>query len=118
MPRNTLILITVLVLATVGLFGLAVYSLKNPPQASLKPSPIITKAPSPTLIPAPTLYFSSDALVVARGTRGKLSVMLDTHGFSVAQVQLDLAYDASVFGNVVVAPGLMDKLPLAMTSKP
>src|SRR6266571_5373024 len=112
MPRNTLILITVLVLATVGLFGLAVYSLKNPPQAPAKPT-LITKAPTLTPVPAPTLYFSSDALTLARGTRGKLGVMLDTHGFSVAQVQLDLAYDTSVFGNVVVAPGLVDKLPLA-----
>lgn len=114
MPKKTLALISGLVLVTVVLFIVAVRTNNQ----TAKPEP--TQAPvaqEPQTPAHSVLSLSPNPFSVAAGQRGSVDVTIDTSDNNVTAVQLEIAYDPNVVGNVQVTPGPLFTNPVVLINK-
>ena len=100
MPKRTLLLIVVLILVTVGLVWLSVYTVPQP------------KAPTPTKKPAvvpfakTTITLSSSPSAVTNELNlYSLDTQISTGDNKITAVQLEISYDPKALTNVDILPG-------------
>jgi hypothetical protein len=114
MPRKTLALISGLVLVTVVLFIVAVRTNK---QASQIPPTQVPVAQQPTTPAHSVLSLSPNPITVAPGQQGSVDVNIDTSDNAVTAVQLEIAYDPNIIGDVQVKSGALFTKPVVLINK-
>lgn len=117
MPKKTLALITGLVLVTVVLFVIALRTnTQKPADVAMQPS-IAPEAPAPTSVAHSVLTLSPNPVTVRPRQQGTVDVMIDTSENAVTAIQLELAYDPSIIGNVKVTSGPLFQQPVVLIDK-
>jgi len=109
MPKRTLILILVLILVTVGLVWLSVYTVPVQKPAT------ITKTPTVLPFAKTTITLSSTPTTVsATPNLYSLDTQISTADNKVTAVQLELSYDPKAITNVDILPGTFIKDPVIL----
>jgi hypothetical protein len=109
MAKKTLALIVTLLVLTVVLLAVALYSnsaTKQPAQQS-KQNQAQSNQPTPTPFAHTVLSLSPNPVTPAAGSSSAttVNVTIDTQGDDVNAVQLEIAYDPSVLTNMTIKPG-------------
>jgi len=103
MPRKTLALISGLVLVTIVLFVIALRTgQQSAPDKSQMPQ---SQNQAPVSPAHALLMLEPNPYSVAKGTQGKVDVMIDAADHAVTAVQLEIGYDPNYITNVQVTPG-------------
>lgn len=99
MSKHTLILLILCLFLLTAYFAVKYFSISSPHhQFSLynpKPTPVIESV----------IYFSPDQVTVHSGQKGSVDIIIDTKGNIPDLVQLEIAYDPSLFQNIDITPG-------------
>lgn len=117
MPKKTLALISGLVVVTIVLFIIALRAGQQQQANSLPPSSQMAHQPTPTIPAHTVLAMGPNPLTVAPGGTGKIDVTINTNDNNVTAVQLELGYDPTIVGNVVVTPGPLFTNPVVLINK-
>jgi len=111
MPKRTLILILVLIIVTVGLVWLSVYTI--PQEKVTAPKPV---AVAPTYAKT-TLTLSSSPSAVPETSMYALNADVSTNGNKLTAIQMELSYDPKAITNVDVLPGTFFSDPVVLLKK-
>lgn len=110
MPKQTIAFVSFLIVATIVLLGLAVYTQKPLPTPVTKPSGVVFPSYAHT-----TLMFSEP--VNANFGNYTTSVNIDSGQNKVTAVQLEISYDPKVLTNVDIKPGPFIQNPIVLLKK-
>src|SRR4030067_2808404 len=100
MPKRTLLLIVVLIIVTVGLVWLSVYTV---PQEK---APTVTKKPAVVPFAKTTITLSSSPSAVTNELNlYSLDTQISTGDNKITAVQLEISYDPKALTNVDILPG-------------
>lgn len=111
MPKRTLILILVLIIVTVGLVWLSVYTI--PQQKVTVPNPT---AVAPTYAKT-TITLSSTPASVSATSSYTLNADVSTNGNKLTAVQMELSFNPKAITNVDVLPGSFFNNPVVLLKK-
>jgi hypothetical protein len=117
MPKKTLILISGLVLVTVVLF---VFALRSNNQQNVTPvatQPTSAVSVSPETPAHSILAISPNPVTVQPGQEGTAEVTIDTADNNVTAVQLEIAYDPTIIGNIQLKPGSLFENSVVLINK-
>ncbi len=109
MPKKTLILILLLVVATVGLLALALLPNVKPP---LGTKPTVT----PALTYAQTTLSLSTPVTTALNSYST-NVLISSGSNKTTAIQLEISYDPKVLTNVAIQPGTFFTTPAVLLKK-
>ncbi|MCL5019065.1 MAG: cohesin domain-containing protein [Patescibacteria group bacterium] len=111
MPRQTVAFVTFLIVVTVFLVGLAVYTQK--PGA---PTPVTQQPTSPSYAHT-TLRLTPPVNTPSLPNTYSTDVSIATGGDKVTAAQLELSYDPKVLTNVQIKPGTFIQNPVVLLKK-
>lgn len=111
MPRQTIAFVTFLIIVTIVLLGLAVYTQK--PGA---PTPTVEKPTSPSYAHT-SLRLTPPVNTPALPNSYTSNVTIATEGDKITAAQLELSYDPKVLTNVQIKPGTFIKNPVVLLKK-
>jgi hypothetical protein len=109
MPKRTLILILVLIIVTVGLVWLSVYTVPGQKTTPIAKTPTVLPFAKTTitLSSSPTATFTNPDVYV-------LDSMISTEDNKITAVQLELSYDPKALTKVDILPGTFFKDPVVL----
>ena len=111
MPRQTVAFVTFLIVVTVVLLGLAVYT-----QKPSVPTPTVQQPTSPSYAHT-TLRLTPPVNTPSLPNTYSTDVSIDTGGDKVTAAQLELSYDPKVLTNVQIKPGTFIQNPVVLLKK-
>jgi hypothetical protein len=109
MNKRTFILVAFLILVTLGLVLLAVYS-QTPPTPSVQRNPQASFAHT-------TLAISNATLVASPSSMYKVDVKIQSNDNKITAVQLEMSFDPNVLSNVDIQPGQFIQTPVILLKK-
>lgn len=109
MPKRTLILILVLIIVTIGLVWLSVYTIpsQKPPTVTKQPVVLPFAKTTITLSSSPTATLADPSIYI-------LDTTISTQDNKVTAVQLELSYDPKAITNVDILPGTFLNDPVVL----
>lgn len=111
MPRQTVAFVTFLIVVTVVLLGLAVYT-----QKPSVPTPTVQQPTSPSYAHT-TLKLTPPVNTPSLPNTYSTDVSIATGGDKVTAAQLELSYDPKVLTNVQIKPGTFIQNPVVLLKK-
>lgn len=113
MPKKTIALIIGLVLVTIILFVIAL----NNTNQNIKPqqkNEQMAQKPEPSSVAKTVLTMSPASASVIPGKQSSIDVVMNPSGNAVTAVQLELQYNPTELGNIVVTPGPLFLNPVVL----
>ena len=118
MPKNTVVLISGLVLVTVVLFMVAFRSSNKNNVVNNQVTPTVANINTPVMVPAySVLSIDPNPIDVQPGQRVSVNVNLAASDNNVTAVQLEIQYDPLLIGTIQLTPGTMIQNPVVLINK-